>query len=93
MEDIIRDIIKDIKDIINKGNLNELKELWETYQNTDFDGIIAWDYVFQKVYLHACLKKKIEIVNWLELLFNQFNDIHKIAIRHTLTYGKYLLRK
>ncbi len=86
-------IIREIKDVINKGNIDELKELWENYQNTDFNDIIAWDYVFQKVYLHACLKKKVDMVQWLELLFSQFNEIHKIALRHTLIYGKYLLRK
>ena len=31
---------------------------------------IPWDYIFQKVYLHACLKKRSGFVTWLMDLFN-----------------------
>jgi hypothetical protein len=86
-------LIREIKELINKGDLNSLKELWINYQKIDFEIPIAWDYIFQKVYIHSCLKKQIIIVKWLESLFPLLNDIHKIAIRHTLIYGKYLLNK
>lgn len=86
-------IIKEIKEFINKGYIDGLKELWLEYQLTEFEKPIAWDYIFQKVYIHACLKKQVTIVVWLESLFIQFDQIQQIAIRHTLNYGKYLLHK
>ena len=39
-----------------------LQELWNQYNDTDFGRELAWDYVFQKVYIHSCLKKQKEIV-------------------------------
>jgi len=87
------DIIQEIKQFINRGYLDGLKELWNEYQNTQFEKPIAWDYIFQKVYLHACLKKQIQIVEWLQTLFTQLGEIQQIAIKHTITYGNYLLRK
>ena len=46
--------------LINKGNLEGLKILWEDYEDTDFGKKIAWDYIFQKVYVHSVLKKQKE---------------------------------
>lgn len=92
---ITSEIIKEVKEFINKNNLECLKELWTEYQTTDFESYqqVSWDYIFQKVYLHACLKKRRDIVEWLDTLFIGFNEITQIAIRHTLNYGKYLLNK
>ncbi len=86
-------IITEIKEFINRGYLDGLKELWSELQSIEFERIIAWDYIFQKVYIHACLKQQNDIAIWLESLFSMFNEIQQIAIRHTLNYGKYLLNK
>lgn len=86
-------IIREIKEFINRDYFDGLKELWLEYQSTEFEKPIAWDYIFQKVYIHACLKKQINIIIWLDSLFKQFDEIQQIGIRHTLTYGKYLLNK
>lgn len=84
------DIIYEVKMNINKGNLEGLKILWEDYEDTDFGKKIAWDYIFQKVYVHAVLKKQKEISKWLEELYQNFDDITKIAIKPTFLYAKYL---
>jgi len=54
---------------------------------------IAWDHVYQKVYIHACLKKKRAFVDWIMSLFEMLDTIEKIALRQTFAYGKYLLNK
>ena len=54
---------------------------------------IAWDHVFQKVYLHACLKQKRAFVGWITGLFEMLEPIEKIALRQTFAYGNYLLNK
>lgn len=64
-----------------------LEELQATGQH------IAWDYIFQKVYLHACLKKQKPIVDWMHGLYETMNDMEKIAIRHVFSYGQYLISK
>lgn len=54
---------------------------------------IAWDHVYQKVYLHACLKQKRAFVDWIVTLFEMLEPIEKIALRQTFAYGNYLLNK
>jgi hypothetical protein len=87
-------LFSEIKPFINIGNLEGLKELWSRYQNeTDFGRVIAWDSVFQKVYLHAALKKQHSICAWLDELYLEFDPIRQIAMRQMFSYAKYLLNK
>ena len=83
------DLIYTFKELINKNDLvgfqAYLDHLLETY--TD----IPWDYVFQKVYIHACLKKRKDIVTFLLMKFEDLDPISKIAIRQVFSYGRYLL--
>ena len=85
-------LISEIKPCINIGNLDGLKEQWEEYKELDFGREIAWDYVFQKVYLHAALKKQKHICEWLDILFMDFDPIIKIALRQMFSYANYLLK-
>jgi hypothetical protein len=87
-------LVAEIKPYINKGNLDGLKEQWlEYYSETDFGRAIAWDYVFQKVYLHAALKKQKLICEWLDTVFIEFDTIQQIALRQMFSYARYLLNK
>ena len=54
---------------------------------------IAWDYLYQKVYLHACLKKRTRFVEWINALFEGLGPIEKVALRQMFAYGRYLLNK
>ena len=87
-------LISEIKPFINKGHLEGLKELWlEYYSETEFDRAIAWDYIFQKIYLHAALKKQPAICQWLDSVFIEFDPIQQIALRQIFPYARHLLNK
>lgn len=87
-------LILEIKPYINKGDLEGLKELWvEYYSETDFGREISWEYIFQKIYLHAALKKQKHICEWLDTIFVQLNPIHQIALKQMFAYARYLLNK
>jgi hypothetical protein len=87
-------IIDEIKPIINNGNLEELKQKWIEYRDyTDFGKDVAWDFVFQKIYLHAALKKQKNICEWLNTIFKELDPVSQIALRHVFSYSKYLLNK
>lgn len=69
-------LISEIKSFINKGNLEGLKEQWfEYYTETDFGREIAWDYIFQKIYLHSALKKQKHICEYLDTIITEFDPI------------------
>lgn len=86
-------IVDKFKHYINVVDLSGAKtyfeELVETYEHDS----IAWDYVFNKIYIHACLKKQLAFVNWLMELFECLKPVEQIAIRQVFSYGKYLLAR
>lgn len=88
---MIDEIIQPFKLYINADNLESCQlymvELRNTYEE------LPWDYIFQKVYLHACLKKKTTIVDWLLEMYKELNPIEQIAIRQVFPYGRHLLAK
>jgi hypothetical protein len=57
---IIEDqLLSIIKPNIDKGNLEGLCQLYNEYTNeTDFGRELALDYIFQKMYFDALVKKK-----------------------------------
>jgi hypothetical protein len=87
-------IIDEIKNLIKEGNLDEIQRLWSEYRfQTEFDREVAWDFIFQKVYLHAALKKQKGICEWLDTIFTEFDPIQQIALRQMFSYARYLLNK
>jgi hypothetical protein len=91
---IEKQLIAEIKPFIDNGNLDGLKEQWIEYRTeTEFDREIAWDFVFQKIYLHAALKKQHKICEWLDTVYNQFDPIKQIALRQMFSYARHLLNK
>jgi hypothetical protein len=81
--------LKFCKQLIEIDNLEGLQEFYMENQSENY----PWEYIYQKLYLHACLKKKHRIVTWLKEMFEQFDPIQKIALRQMFSYGKYLLAK
>lgn len=81
--------LKLCKTMIEKDNLEGLQEFYQEHAEENY----AWEYVYQKLYLHACLKKKVRIVEWMKPLFEHFDPIQQIGIRQMFSYGKYLLAK
>jgi hypothetical protein len=84
------DIIRICKHYIETDSLDILQAYVLTLLNDNQD----WPYLFQKVYLHACLKGKEPIAKWLQsAIFPMMDPIQQIAVRQTFSYGKYLLSK
>lgn len=87
------DFIRDLKELIFKDNLEGVKHY---INDLIIDGEQLMDpaYIFQKVYLHACLLKRKEIAEWLEKsCFPLLEPIQQIAIRQCFPYGRVLLTK
>jgi hypothetical protein len=82
-------VVQECKEFINANKGEELKEYYEYLITTDVD--LDWPNLFQKVYIHACLKKRKDIADWLTTLFPQFDPITQIAFRQVFFYGRWLL--
>ncbi len=83
--------IKNLKLLIDKNDIEAFKEyVFEESieENIDFA------YIFQKVYLHACLLKRREIADWMrQNCFEYLSPIEQISIRQMFSYGNHLLNK
>ena len=52
----------------------------------------SWDYIFHRVYLHACLKGAEDIASWLQTtLYPMLPPIQQIALRQIFPYGRHLM--
>ncbi len=84
----------DLKRMVELENIVGLQEYFAMVLKGELESAAEWDYLFQKVYLHSCLKKKVEIAEWLEKeVFPQLPPIQAMAIRQVFPYGKYLLKR
>ena len=85
--------VVNLKEIINRGgDLDWFKSYAEEVFHSVED--VDLSYIFQKVFLHACLKKKPEIANWMrEVCFPLMPEIEQISIRQCFSYGNFLLKK
>ncbi len=86
-------IVAECKEFINAGKLQELQEYSAELLNSEFEVEPDWPNIYQRVYLHACLKKQKEIAEWIVELFSKFDPITQIAYRQVFFYGRYLLAK
>jgi hypothetical protein len=85
-------IIKDCKKVIEEGNLVYLQEMFVDILEMEDVKRRDWAYIFQKIYLHACLKGKEEIAAWLQgNVFPLMDPIQQVACRNTFTYGAQML--
>lgn len=88
-----RGYVADMKHLIDQGNLLALQEYYRNLMEGEHDVLPAWDYIYQTVYLHACLKHKTEIVDWMKTLFPLLPTITQIAMRQVFAYGNYLQKR
>jgi hypothetical protein len=85
--------IQDLKQLINNGNLQVFQSYIHHIYDNENEPNFDLSYLFQKVYLHACLKRKRDIAEWLEkIAFTFLQPIQQIAIRQLFSYGHYLLK-
>jgi hypothetical protein len=85
------DVVQIFKEFINNNDLEGFKDFIE--EVAESDGPIEWDYIFQKVYIHACLKKNKPIAEFLMQKFTEMAPEHQIIARQVLTYGRYLMER
>lgn len=84
------DTIDICKKYINDNNFEEFQEFSISLLDFQYD----WSYLFQKVYLHSCLKKRLDIAEWLHnTMYCRMDPIEQMALRQIFPYGKYLLNK
>jgi len=92
-----RQILEDCKDFIETDQLEELQSYlyqWIQMKDTIKDYRLPIEYLYQQIYLHACLKKKPVIAEWLKSIFTiLFDDVQQIGLRQMFSYGNYLLNK
>jgi hypothetical protein len=96
MERISQQLVEECKELFARKSFSvqTLQDFWNDLQAMEFEVEPDWAYVFQKVYIHACLKGQREAADWLKKIFEEKSDpIQKIAYRQTYAYGTYLLQK
>lgn len=87
-------IIRVCKTYAETNNLEMLKEYYEYLLTGELDHTPDWPYIFQKVYLHACLKGSKQIAEWMQSsVFSLLDPIQQIALRQVFPYGRYLLSR
>ena len=86
-------LIADCYRFIDCDDLDGLKEFYYELLDSEFDYNPNWQHIYQKIYLHACTKKKHKIVGWLLEIYNTLDPITMIALRQLFPYGRYLLAK
>lgn len=86
-------IIRFGKQLVETNNLDGLKEYVAELQE-DAEANMDWPLLFQKVYLHACLKGATPIAEWMkDTLYPIMDPIQQIALRQVFPYGRHLLQR
>ncbi len=82
-------LIRELKELITNNDLAGLQQYYRDMQQ--YEDPMPWDVIFKDVYIHACLKKRHNIIAWLQTVYDGMDDIMKIALRQVFPYGRYLL--
>ena len=89
-----QDILRTCKTFIDANDVPGLHAYYRELMQTEFPQEPDWSWLFQKLYLHACLRGHAPIAEWLHgALFPMLDPIQQIALRQTFPYGRYLLAK
>jgi hypothetical protein len=84
-------LIRELKELVTKNDLVGLQMFYGEMQQ--YEDPMPWDVIFKDVYIHACLKKRHDIVGWLQTVYEGMDAMSKIALRQVFPYGRYLLAK
>jgi len=86
-------ILHTSKHFIQRRDLAGIQQYWEELLETEFTEYVDPPTLFQKIYLHACLKGASEIALWLkQTIYPTLDPIMQIALRQLFPYGDVLLR-
>ena len=67
-------LLRECKEYINANKFEEFQEFYRELTESD------WANLYQKVYLHACLKKNTRLPSGLRLYLGNFLPLHKLPI-------------
>ncbi len=81
------------KEFVNARDTFGLQKFYEELQESEFDVVPSWAYIFQKIYLHACLKGLRDAAVWLEGVAQNNPEITQLGFRQTIAYGRQLLSR
>lgn len=85
-------IIQSAKHYIQIKDLASLQHYWQELQEQELQ--VDVPSLFQKIYLHACLKCAPDIAHWLRhTVYPTLDPIIQIALRQMFPYGEVLLKK
>lgn len=84
--------IREATEMIKQNNIVQLASVYEYIQSQD-DLEFDITFLFQKLFLNACLYGNSSTIEWFLSLYSKLPATSVIAIRHTLVYGKYLIKK
>ena len=96
MPDVSAQLVQECKKYVEEGNLVALQELCLDVMNTQYPSYAApdWPYIFHRVYLHACLKGKKDIADWMSAqVYPLMDGIQQVALRQIFPYGRLLLAR
>ncbi len=84
------EIIQKAKCYIKNDDIINL-ELYYKYLN-DNDIEYNEEYVYQKVFIYACIIGAKNCIKWLFTIYDDLDEINQISIRQMFFYGKYLIQ-
>jgi hypothetical protein len=88
------EIIQTCKSFIETNDVQGIQTYYCDLLWTEFPRDPDWPFIFHKVYLHACLKGREDIANWLtRALYPNMDQIQQIALRQIFPYGRLLLAR
>lgn len=96
MPDISAQVVQECKQYIEEGNIVALRELCSEVLQSTYPSYAApdWPYIFHRVYLHACLKGKKDIADWMATdVYPLLDGIQQVALRQIFPYGRLLLAR
>jgi hypothetical protein len=87
-------IIETFKYYIDHEKYDEIQKYYEEIveNKDDAEYRLNYEYIFQKVFLYACLKKKMDVVEFMNKIYLTFDIVEQIALKPTLIYGKYIIK-
>lgn len=87
------ELVREIKSFIDNDDIYEIERIYREELSTNTDNNLNLGYIYQKAYLHACLRQNRGIVEFLKPLFGMLSPIDQMTIRPMFSYGDFLLRK
>lgn len=90
---IEEEIIEECKTLLNDNLYHEFKQAVISALDTEYPRDVNWSFIFQKVYIHACLKHRVDSANWLKQnIYPLLPPVEQIYVKSVFAYGEHLLR-